>query len=133
MDTNYIALVVSGDRHLRKLLTVSLDRIGCDALDVATGQDGLRCVDVLPLDIVIVDLANDPSAAMLLQRLRTSASRVKVVCLMGDAADERRRLSGARVDAYLRKPFRLHELNDVVECWRRADMRSVVFARAAMN
>ncbi len=132
MDTRFIALVVSGDSHLRELLTASLDEIGCGSLDAATGQEALSCLDALPLDVVILDLSDDPSATELLRRLSVGP-RAKVLCLIGDATDQGGRLSGVRFDACLRKPFRLHELNDVVECWLRADMRSAAFARAAMN
>ena len=132
MRSSPVALVVSRDRHLRKLLGVSLLRLGCEALDVGSGREGLRCADQTPLDVVIVDLANDPSASNLLRALHGAPSNLHVLCLVG-ATDEPVRLSELRIDACLRKPFRLHELSDVVEFWLRSDLRSAAFARAALN
>jgi DNA-binding response OmpR family regulator len=132
MRTGPVALVVSRDRHLRKLLGVSLLRLGCDAMDVATGREGVRCAVQTPFDVVIVDLANDPSAPHLLRELREAPSKLRVLCLVG-GTDELVRLSELRIDACLRKPFRLHELSDVIEFWLRTDLRTTAFARAALN
>jgi DNA-binding response OmpR family regulator len=67
-----------------------------------------------------------------MRELREAPSKLRVLCLVG-GTDELVRLSELRIDACLRKPFRLHELSDVIEFWLRTDLRTTAFARAALN
>src|SRR4051812_14462087 len=50
-----VALVVSADRQVRRLISASLGQIGCTSLDVATGREGFECAGAAHVDLVIVD------------------------------------------------------------------------------
>jgi DNA-binding response OmpR family regulator len=51
-----VALVVSADRQVRRLISASLGQIGCTSLDVATGREGFECAGAAHVDLVIVDV-----------------------------------------------------------------------------
>ena len=51
-----VALVVSSDRQVRRLISASLGQIGCTSLDVATGREGSECAGAAHVDLVIVDV-----------------------------------------------------------------------------
>jgi DNA-binding response OmpR family regulator len=118
MDTSPVVLVVSADRHLRRLLAASLDQIGCVSLDAATSLEALEWFDTGRVDVVIVDSSlNDPSQAFLVERLRTERPQPKVLYLIGRTDSAASGLTATGIDGYLRKPFRLHGLRDLVSSW----------------
>src|SRR3954463_8180568 len=51
-----VALIVSADRQVRRLISASLGQIGCTSLDVATGREGFACAGAAHVDLVIVDV-----------------------------------------------------------------------------
>ncbi len=116
MPFSPVALVVSADRHLRRLVAASLDQIGCASVDVATSREGLECVGATRIDFVIVDVClTDAFEEVLIRQLRVDRPDLKALYLIGRANPVFNRGSIIRrIDAYLRKPFRLYELHDVV-------------------
>ena len=129
-----VALIVSRDCHLRRLLTHSLDGSGGDASGAATGAEGIARVEATRVDLVIVDLSSDPSEEALLQRLRAEPPGLRVIGLAGRFCSSRlERPSRARLDVCLRKPFRLDELTDVVSSWLFEDAAPASAARVALN
>lgn len=114
-----VALVVSSDRQVRRLISASLGQIGCTSLDVATGREGFECAGAAPIDLVIVDVCMPAGfeTDMVLQ-LRAAQPDLKVLYLVGRASPLFTRCSGKRsTDAFLTKPFGLHELTEVVASW----------------
>ena len=114
-----VALVVSADRQVRQLIAAGLDRIGCTAVDVATSQEGLACAGASRVDFLILDVslpgALEPD---MVRRLRGEQPDLKVLYLIGPAYGVfDHSCAVGRIDAYLLKPFALHQLCDVVACW----------------
>jgi CheY-like chemotaxis protein len=114
-----VALVVSSDRQVRRLISASLGQIGCTSLDVATGREGFECAGAGNVDLVIVDVCMpDGFETDMVRQLRAAQPDLKVLYLVGRASPLFTRCSGKRsTDAFLTKPFGLHELTEVVASW----------------
>jgi two-component system cell cycle sensor histidine kinase/response regulator CckA len=114
-----VALVVSADRQVRRLISASLGQIGCTSLDVATGREGFECAGASHVDLVIVDVSMpDGFETDMVRQLRAAQPDLKVLYLIGRASPLFNRCSGKRsTDAFLSKPFGLHELTEVVASW----------------
>ncbi len=114
-----VALVVSADRQVRRLISASLGQIGCTSLDVATGREGCECAGAAHVDLVIVDVClPDGFETDMVRQLRATQPDLKVLYLINRASPLFKRCSGKHhTDAFLTKPFGLHELNDVVASW----------------
>jgi two-component system cell cycle sensor histidine kinase/response regulator CckA len=114
-----VALVVSSDRQVRRLISASLGQIGCTSLDVATGREGFECAGAGHVDLVIVDVCMpDGFETDMVRQLRAAQPDLKVLYLVGRASPLFTRCSGKRTtDAFLTKPFGLHELTEVVASW----------------
>jgi two-component system, cell cycle sensor histidine kinase and response regulator CckA len=114
-----VALVVSADRQVRRLIAAGLDQIGCTAVDVATSQEGLTCAGRSQIDFLILDIslpgALEPD---MVRHLRGEQPNLKVLYLLGPSNGVfDHSCAVGRIDAYLLKPFALHQLCDVVACW----------------
>jgi DNA-binding response OmpR family regulator len=130
-----MALVVSPDPHVRRLIAATLDQIGCVAFDVATGQEGLACAGATRVNLVIVDVSL-PNAfeTTLIKQLRVGQPDLKVLYLIGGANTAGdHRLVWEAPDAYLCKPFELEQLSDIVASWLRDDIIPLVAAGLSMN
>jgi CheY-like chemotaxis protein len=114
-----VALVVSSDRQVRRLISASLGQIGCTSLDVATGREGFECAGAAHVDLVIVDVCMpDGFETDMVRQLRAGQPDLKVLYLIGRASPLFNRCSGKHsTDAFLSKPFGLHELTEVVVSW----------------
>ena len=114
-----VALVVSSDRQVRRLISASLGQIGCTSLDVATGREGFECAGAAHVDLVIVDVCMpDGFETDMVRQLRVEQPDLKVLYLIGRANPVFNRSAGQRsTDAFLTKPFGLHELTEVVASW----------------
>ena len=114
-----VALVVSADHQVRRLISASLGQIGCTSLDVATGREGFECAGAAHVDLVIVDVSMpDGFETDMVRQLRAEQPDLKVLYLIGRASPMFSRCSGKRnTDAFLAKPFGLHELTEVVASW----------------
>jgi two-component system cell cycle sensor histidine kinase/response regulator CckA len=114
-----VALVVSADSQVRRLISASLGQIGCTSLDVATGREGFECAGAAHVDLVIVDVCQpDGFETDMVRQLRAMQPDLKVLYLIGRASVLLERCSGKRsIDAFLTKPFVLDELTEVVASW----------------
>jgi CheY-like chemotaxis protein len=114
-----VALVVSSDRQVRRLISASLGQIGCTSLDVATGREGFECAGAAHVDLVIVDVGMpDGFETDMVRQLRAGQPDLKVLYLVGRASSLFSRCAGKKsTEAFLAKPFGLHELTEVVASW----------------
>jgi len=113
-----VALVVSKDRQVRRLISASLGQIGCTSLDVATGREGFECAGASHVDLVIVDVClPDGFETDMVRQLRATQPDLKVLYLVGRAHPIFAQAGRQTTDAFLTKPFGLHELTDVVSSW----------------
>ena len=82
-----VALVVSADRQVRRLISASLGQIGCTSLDVATGREGFECAGAAHVDLVIVDVClPDGYETDMVRQLRAMQPDLKVLYLIGRAS-----------------------------------------------
>lgn len=135
MNDCSVALVVSADRHVRQLITAGLDRIGCTAVDVSTSQEGLACAGGNRVDFLILDVslpgALEPD---MVRRLRGEQPDLKVLYLIGPAFGVfDHSCAVGRIDAYLMKPFALHQLCDVVASWLNNDIARASTTALSLN
>ena len=130
-----VALVVSSDRQVRRLISASLGQIGCTSLDVATGREGSECAGAAHVDLVIVDVCMpDGFESDMVRQLRTEQPDLKVLYLVGRASPLFSRCSGKRsIDAFLAKPFGLDELTEVVASWLDDELAPLNVAGLLMN
>ena len=92
-----VALVVSSDRQVRRLISASLGQIGCTSLDVATGREGFECAGAAHVDLVIVDVCMpDGFETDMVRQLRAGQPDLKVLYLIGRASPLFNRCSGKR-------------------------------------
>ena len=130
-----IVLVVSANRRVRQLIAVRLGQIGCTALGAATHEEGFEYAGLTRLDVLIVDLSHrDALEGTLIRTLRVKRRHLKVIYLTGPVNPVVK--SGVRAtaaDFYLRKPFHLDELCDIV--WARSGDRAalVTFTHLSLN
>jgi DNA-binding response OmpR family regulator len=115
-----IALVVSADQQIRRLIVASLDDLGCTTLDAANDKQGLEFAAVTRVDCVIVD-ACPPEALVsnMVRQLRLLQPGIRVLYLVdrASAAPSGPYSVLRRTDTCLNKPFELGELCKIVESW----------------
>jgi DNA-binding response OmpR family regulator len=116
-----LALVLSADRHLRRLIDVTLDESGYTPLNVATdaGAEDIDGTLLSRVKLVVVNVrGSDMLHADLIRELREHEPALKVLYLL-DRKDpaSTRSLFIPWNDRYLRKPFRWQELSEIVSCW----------------
>ena len=114
-----IALVVSAERQVRQLIVVSLAELGCSTIEAATHEEGLEYAALTYVDVVVVDVGQlDAFESAMICELRRNQPALKVLYLVGRMNPVfRSSLEPKAHDFYLRKPFRLHELCDIVSSW----------------
>jgi DNA-binding response OmpR family regulator len=105
-------LLIEDDDEIRSTLAVALHRRGLDALEAATGLDGLRLVVDRAPDVIVLDLGlPDIDGSELLRMLRTATrAPVIVATARGDEWDIVRTLN-AGADDYVVKPFSAEQID----------------------
>lgn len=130
-----VALVVSADRQVRRLIAASLDELGCTTLDAATNKEGLEFAAETRVDWVIVDVF--PPGAFesdMIRQLRVKQPALKVLYLIDRASPVLNRWSVVRHnDTYLGKPFALPELCDIVASWLDDSLALLKLAGISLN
>ena len=109
-------VVIEEDPDIRSLLSLALSRAGFNVKTESTGTAGINAVaEDKNLELVTVDVAlHDLGGTDLLQALRgVSRAPILVISARAEPVDRLAALeSGA--SAYLTKPFRLRDLQDLV-------------------
>jgi len=104
-------LVIDDERQIRRLLRVSLESRGFVVNEAATGEDGIRAVQGLKPDVVLLDLGlPDQDGARVLAALREWSSVPVIVLSVRNAEEDIVALLNAGADDYLTKPFNTGEL-----------------------
>ena len=129
------ALVVSPDRQVRQLVVASLDQLGCSTLGAATHAAGLEYAALTHVDVVVVDVCQpDAFETAMIWELRRNQPDLKVLYLIGRANPVcESGLPAKAHDFYLRKPFRLHELCEVVSSWLEDGMPRLTVTGISLN
>ena len=104
-------LVIDDERQIRRLLRVSLESRGFVVHEAANGEDGIRAVQGLKPDIVLLDLGlPDRDGASVLSSLREWSSVPVIILSVRDSEEDIVALLNAGADDYLTKPFNTGEL-----------------------
>jgi two-component system KDP operon response regulator KdpE len=104
-------LVIDDERQIRRLLRVSLEAQGYEVHEAATGEDGLRSIQGLKPDVVLLDLGlPDLDGSELLARLRTWSTVPVVILSVRNSEEDIVGLLNAGADDYVIKPFNTGEL-----------------------
>jgi len=112
-------LVVDDDADLRRLMVIGLERWGYATAEAGDGEEALRVVSEVEIDLVLLDSGLPKLDGMeVLQRLRAMSSMATLPVIMvtgrNDLADRINGL-GAGANDYLAKPVSLDELTARVE------------------
>jgi DNA-binding response OmpR family regulator len=115
MRQRAIVLVVGDDVLVRGLVVTALRSIGYRALEAHGTREGVAS-SAPEVDLLVVDECASPRIdAEMVRQLRLTQPGLKVVHLTSHrhaSAD-----AAGNTDVFLKKPFALHDLCDVVECW----------------
>jgi two-component system, OmpR family, KDP operon response regulator KdpE len=104
-------LVVDDERAIRRFLRTSLEALGHQVFEAATGADALREVTAHRPDVVILDLGlPDLDGAEVLTRLRARSAIPVIVLSVQEEERTKVALLDDGADDYLTKPFGIDEL-----------------------
>lgn len=109
-------LVIDDDPELLEFILQGLKAIGYDAESRKSGTDGVAAFIDRSFDLVIADyMLSDISGIELLRKLREIRAEVPFVIITGyPLAYPPSSAKADGVDAYLRKPFRINQMEQVI-------------------
>ncbi|AJF05841.1 response regulator transcription factor [Geoalkalibacter subterraneus] len=111
-------LVVDDQVSVRRLIEITLVDTGVEVIQADSGEQAVEQVRADAPDLVIMDvmMPGGMDGYATIDALRDLCCDCPVLMLTAkDEKSERDRAREAGVDAYLPKPFRLHELLEAVE------------------
>jgi len=104
-------LVIDDEVQIRRLLRVTLEKLGYAVHEAATGGDGLQMVLGKKPDVVLLDLGlPDKDGASVLAELRSWSAIPVIVISVRNSEEDIVRLLDAGADDYIIKPFNTGEL-----------------------
>ena len=107
---NAVVLIVDDERSIRRFLRVGLEAAGYEALEAATGREGLSMAASRRPDIMVLDLGlPDMSGFDVLKRLREWSELPVLVLTVQDQEDDKVQALDLGADDYLTKPFGMPE------------------------
>jgi len=126
-------LVIEDDVMMSDMLAMYLSEEGYAVKQSATGDCGLKLLELSPPDVVLLDLMlPDWDGTKLCSTIRQSSSVPIMIVSMKSEVSERVQALRAGADDYLCKPFSMHELTARVEALiRRTRMLHTVPAHAS--
>ena len=109
-------LIVDDEEDFRMLLRLSLEMVGHEVEEAATGQQALQRLGEEGLDLVLLDIRlPDLDGLDVLRRLADGHPPVAVMSAHADARRMRAEALGAGSVAYLEKPFELEQVEALVQ------------------
>jgi two-component system, OmpR family, KDP operon response regulator KdpE len=104
-------LVIDDEAQIRRLLRVTLEKLGYAVHEAATGEEGIQLVLARKPDVVLLDLGlPDRDGAEVLAGLRGWSSVPVIILSVRNAEEDIVRLLDAGADDYMTKPFNTGEL-----------------------
>ena len=117
-----LVLLVDDDHAVRQVATEMLKDLGCEVMQAATGPDALDVLETsekVP-DVILVDYAMPGMNGLeLAQILRHRGVRAPIGMVTGYAELADGEAEGSPLDALLRKPFTIRELDELLMRLRR--------------
>lgn len=114
-------LVIDDEPHIRRVLSTVLTGQGFEVSTASDGTDGMKAVEVVPADLVILDLMMPGASGLeVLSKIRSTPGRadtpVIILTAKGQDTDREAAMAGG-ADDFLTKPFspkkliaRIHEI-----------------------
>ena len=104
-------LVIDDEAQIRRLLRLTLEKLGYEVHEAATGEEGLQMVLGKKPDVLLLDLGlPDRDGAEVLAGLRTWSTIPVIILSVRNAEEDIVRLLDSGADDYLVKPFNTGEL-----------------------
>jgi two-component system KDP operon response regulator KdpE len=104
-------LVIDDEVQIRRLLRVTLEKLGYAVHEAATGEDGLQMVLGKKPDLVLLDLGlPDKDGAAVLAELRSWSTIPVIILSVRNSEEDIVHLLDAGADDYIIKPFNTGEL-----------------------
>ncbi len=104
-------LVIDDEVQIRRLLRVTLEKLGYSVHEAATGEEGIQLVLARKPDVVLLDLGlPDRDGAEVLAGMRQWSSVPVIILSVRNGEEDIVRLLDAGADDYLVKPFNTGEL-----------------------
>jgi len=104
-------LVIDDEIQIRRLLRVTLEKLGYAVHEAATGEEGIQLVLARKPDVILLDLGlPDRDGAEVLAGLRQWSTVPVIILSVRNGEEDIVRLLDAGADDYLVKPFRPFEL-----------------------
>jgi DNA-binding response OmpR family regulator len=130
MRQRAIVLVVGDDVLVRGLVATALRSIGYRALEAHGTREGVAG-SAPDVDLLVVDECASPKIdAEMVRQLRLSQPGLKVVHLTSRRSAD---AVAGNTDVFLKKPFALHDLCDVVECWLGGPLPQLIAQSATIH
>jgi CheY-like chemotaxis protein len=117
METCPMAVVLSADCQLRRVITAGLGELGCSTHDVGSRAEALAYAARTSIDVAIIDGARDAVGRDVIRKLLTNQPQLHILYLSDTGETETGQGLGVAADASLRKPFKLEDLCDIVSMW----------------
>jgi len=120
MPEQRTALVVDDDEGSRRLLATVLKQSGWQVLEATNGEEGVKCAQIVPVDLVLLDLRLpgpiDGLKAVCLLRQDPVYRQVPILAVSASGYDDfRQRALAAGCNAFVSKPVNLRELRKQIE------------------
>lgn len=113
-----MAVVLSADCQLRRVITAGLGELGCSTFDADSQAEALAYASKTPIDVVVIDGGSSEAAGRdAIRKLATNQPQLHVLYLLDHGAVVTERGAAVAADASLRKPFNLAELCAIVSTW----------------
>ena len=104
-------LVIDDEIQIRRLLRVTLEKLGYAVHEAATGEEGIQLVLARKPDVILLDLGlPDRDGAEVLAGLRQWSTVPVIILSVRNGEEDIVRLLDAGADDYLVKPFNTGEL-----------------------
>nr|WP_315971286.1 response regulator [Paenibacillus sp. N3.4] len=103
-------LIIDDEPQIRKLLRVTLNAHGFEAIEASTGQDGLLQAAMIRPDLVVLDLGlPDLTGMEVLQKLREWSQVPIIILTAQDQEKDKVAALDQGADDYVTKPFGMGE------------------------
>lgn len=118
METCPMAVVLSADCQLRRVIVAGLGELGCTTYDAGSHAEALEYAARTPIDVAVIDGGRfDAVGRDTIRTLLTNQPQLHILYLLETGDVEIGAGTGVAADAALRKPFDLGELCNIVSTW----------------
>jgi len=123
-------LVVDDDQVVRLLLRAVLERRGHSVVEAGNGDEGFRCYQAAPADLVITDIEMPVMDGLqMIRELRSAFPSAKIIAISGD----RGRLAAAQTCSQrtFAKPLAMEDFLDAVQQFASAPGSSIYMLQSS--